>query len=182
MTCRVRMRTAAAATVGCLLLTACNASVAPLQTGAAGADSRKAASAWSQQVSNISGDYIGTMHDAQGGSGSAKATLAQHGTNAGGAVRDKESGQTIIADMSMTITPQNSTSGAMVIDFPPANTGQVCTFRTSGMYDPTSNVLSGSYVAVTGCAGDSGTFKLTQQCHDTDVTGDLMRPFNNPHC
>jgi hypothetical protein len=185
---RVHMSIAAVATAGCLLLAGCNAGVSPLQTAAAGSGAAKGSAAWSQRVSNISGDYIGTMHDAQGGTGAAKATLAQHTATAGGAIRDKESSQTIVADMSVTITPQNSTSGAMVIDFPPVNTGQTCTFRMSGTYDPTSDVLRGSYVAVTGCAGDTGTFKLTQQCHDTDVTGDtdatgdLVRPFNNPHC
>ena len=52
----------------------------------------------------------------------------------------------------------------MVIDY--AN-GTTCTFSTSGNYNPATAVLSGSYSAVTNCAGDSGTYSLTQQCTDT---------------
>jgi hypothetical protein len=135
-----------------------------------------------QRLANISGDYAGTVQDAQGGSGNAKATLAQHGANAGGAVKDHVSNEIIPVDVSLTITAQNSTSGAFVIDFPPAGTGPVCTFSTTGTYDPTTNVLSGSYAAVAGCTGDTGTYTLTQQCHDTVVSAGLPRRENNPHC
>jgi hypothetical protein len=135
-----------------------------------------------QHLSNISGDYVGTVQDTQGGTGNAKATLAQHDANAGGAVKVKETGQSITVDVSLTITSSNSTSGALVIDFPPAKSGPVCTFSTTGTYDTNGNVLSGSYTAVSGCTGDTGTYTLTQQCHDTVVTSTLPRRMNNPHC
>jgi hypothetical protein len=44
-------------------------------------------------ASNISGDYTGTMQDAQGGSGTAAATFAQHGSSAGGTITDTKPAQ-----------------------------------------------------------------------------------------
>ncbi|HEY5095163.1 MAG TPA: hypothetical protein VII69_08625, partial [Candidatus Eremiobacteraceae bacterium] len=131
---------------------------------------------------NISGDYLGTFQDAQGGTGNAKGTLAQHGGNAGGGIKDKETNKTITVDISLTVDSSNSTSGAMVVDYPPLQTGPVCTFSTTGTYDPTTNLLTGSYTARTGCAGDTGTYTLTQQCHDTVITSSMPRRENNPHC
>lgn len=120
---------------------------------------------------NISGDYSGTMQDAQGGSGTATATLAQTGFNAGGTIAVKETSQTVSAQISLALTASNTVSGSMVIDF--AN-GTTCTFSTSGNYNATTAVLSGSYTAVTNCSGDTGTYSLTQQCTDT-VTSDRQR-------
>jgi hypothetical protein len=182
MTYRVHLNAAAVAAASCLLFAGCNASVAPSTTGPAGGLAAGESAAMSQQVSNISGDYVGTVHDAQGGTGTAKATLAQHKANAGGAANVKQAHHSIVVDISLTITSANSTSGALVIDFPPAKTGPACTFSTTGSYDRTTNVLSGSYTAVTGCTGDTGTYKLTQQCHDTVITGGVDRWMNNPHC
>ncbi len=114
--------------------------------------------------SNISGDYSGTMQDAQGGSGTATATLAQTGFTAGGAIDVKEAAATVSAQISLTLTTSNAVSGSMVIDF--AN-GTTCTFSTTGNYNSATAVLSGSYTAVTNCTGDTGTYSLTQQCTDT---------------
>jgi hypothetical protein len=180
MSNRAHLNAAAAAALTCLLIAGCNASVPPGATRAA-IDGRNAAPI-PQRLSNISGDYAGIVQDAQGGTGNAKATLAQHGANAGGALKDKVTNEIIPVDVSVTITAQNTTSGALVIDFPPARTGPVCTFSTTGAYDPTTNVLSGSYTAVSGCSGDTGTYTLTQQCHDTVVSASLPRRENNPHC
>jgi hypothetical protein len=170
----------AAAVVTCLLIAGCNASVPPGATRAS-IDGRSSATE-PQRLANISGDYAGVVQDLKGGTGNAKATLAQHGANAGGAVKDRETTETFVVDLSVTISSQNSTSGALVIDFPPAGSGAVCTFSTSGSYDPSTNILSGSYTAVAGCRGDTGTYTLTQQCHDTVISTALPRRENNPHC
>jgi hypothetical protein len=180
MTNRVHLNAAIIAAASCLLLAGCNGSAAPSVTRATSAGRESAP--MPQRLSNISGDYLGTVQDAQGGTGNAKATLAQHNANAGGAVKDKEANVTLNVDVSLTITSSNTTSGALVIDFPPARSGPVCTFSTTGSYDPSTGILSGSYTAVTGCPGDTGTYTLTQQCHDTVVTSGLPRRENNPHC
>lgn len=182
MTHRAHLNAAVAGAASCLLLAGCSAAVAPSTTGPANAAAAGQSAAMAQQVSNISGDYAGTVHDARGGVGTAKAVLAQHKTSAGGAANVKQAHQAIAVDLSLTINSANATSGAMVIDFPPAGSGPSCTFSTTGSYNPTTNVLSGSYTAVTGCTGDTGTYKLTQKCHDTVVTGSVDRWMNNPHC
>jgi hypothetical protein len=179
MTYRVRVNRAALVAASCLVVAGCNASAAPppAQAGVVGQ-----AATMPQRVANISGDYTGSVQDSQGGSGTAKATLAQHRAEAGGAIKDRESNQTIALDVSLTVSSTNATSGAMVVDYPPAGSGPVCTYSTTGTFDPTTNMLSGSYAAVAGCTGDTGTYTLTQQCHDTVVTGALPRRSNNPHC
>jgi hypothetical protein len=178
-----RLSAAAAAVASCLVVAGCNAAVAPSATGAAGAVGSAGQSVtMPQHLANVSGDYVGTVKDSQGGTGAAKGTLAQHRADAGGGIRVKDANQSIVADISLTITGSNSTSGAIVVDYPPAGRGAVCTFSATGAYDPTTNVLSGSFTAVTGCSGDTGTYRLTQKCHDTVISGSLPRWNNNPHC
>jgi hypothetical protein len=143
-------RPAFLALIAVVALAGCSGSVAPVAS--------------TPQPSNISGDFSGTTQDAQGGSGTATATLAQSGSTAGGTITVKETGQTIAAQISLAITSSDAVSGSMVVDY--AN-GTTCTFSTSGNYNSATAVLSGSYTAVTNCAGDSGTYSLTQQCTDT---------------
>ena len=115
---------------------------------------------------NISGDYTGSITDAQTGSGTVAGTLAQHGGDAGGAMNITQTSITYPAQFAISITPANSTSGSIVINY---GTGVTCTFSTTGTYsnNGTTAVLSGTYSAVTNCAGDSGSYTLDQQCTDT---------------
>ena len=131
---------------------------------------------------NISGDYTGTMNDAQSGAGQVNtATFAQAGYTAGGSMTGTFTATTLPVQMTLTITPvSNAISGSMVIDYPPAGTGPQCTFTTSGSFNQNTNVLSGSYTAVSGCSGDSGTYSLTQQCTAT-VTA-VRRMSLQPKC
>jgi hypothetical protein len=152
------------ALAGCFALAACHSGTATPPLAA---------------PSNISGDYIGTMQDAQGGGGTATAAFAQHGFTAGGAITDTENTATITAQVSLTITRSNSVSGAIVIDHAD---GTTCTFSTTGTYDTSTNVLSGSYSAVTNCAGDTGTYSLTQQCTDTVTSVDRRTMGLPAHC
>ena len=148
---KVRINAVALAVAGCMMFAGCDS---PTITSA----SPPAAPA------NISGDYVGTMKDGQGGAGTATATLAQHGATAGGAITDKEAAATIVAQISLTIDSANSLSGTMVVNYAG---GTSCTFSAKGAYDPSAGVMTGSYKAVTNCAGDVGSFTLKQQCTDT---------------
>jgi hypothetical protein len=145
---------------GCIALAGCNASTTPTAPA----------------ISNISGDYTGTMNDAHDGNGAATATLAQHGNAAGGAISATQGITTITAQLSLTIDSTNAFSGAMVVDY---TGGTTCSFSTTGTYNTSTNALAGSYTAVTGCAGDTGTYALTQQCTDT-VTSTERRPMSPP--
>jgi hypothetical protein len=126
---------------------------------------------------NISGDYTGTVQDAQGGSGTATATFAQHGSSVGGAITIAQASATVVAQTTLTISTTNSVSGAMVIDYA---SGTQCTFSTSGTYDPNSNVLSGTYTAVTNCTGDTGSYSLTQKCSATATSAADRRALGLP--
>ncbi|MBV9271768.1 MAG: hypothetical protein JO165_11785 [Candidatus Eremiobacteraeota bacterium] len=131
--------------------------------------------------SNISGDYSGTLQDAQNGSGAATGTLAQHGFTAGGAITAALTGGNVTAQIALTITPSNALTGAMVIDF--AN-GTTCTFSTAGNYSNNGTVaaINGTYTAVSNCAGDSGTFALNQQCTDSITSADRHVRAFPPKC
>ncbi len=121
------------------------------------------------------------MTDSVGGAGTATGTLAQHGSTAGGALTDVETGATVTAQLSLTINSANALSGAMVIDYPG---GATCTFKTTGTYSnngSSSATITGSYTAVTNCTGQTGTFALNQQCVDT-VTSARRRMSYPPQC
>lgn len=126
---------------------------------------------------NLSGDYSGTIQDSANGSGSVAGTLAQQGTNAGGPLTITSASGAVTAAVSFAIASSNALSGAIVIDYP---SGSTCTFSTAGSYDSTTNVITGTYSAVTNCSGQSGTYSLTQQCSDT-VTAH-RRKMNTVRC
>jgi hypothetical protein len=147
---------------GCLALTGCNGSNTPAMIA---------------QIPNVSGDYSGTFHDGIAGTGAATTTLAQHGSNAGGAINAATPGGGATAQISLTIASSNALTGAMVINYP---SGTTCTFSTTGTYSNNGSTagISGSFVPVTGCSGDSGTYTLTQECTDTITSA--IRPFSFP--
>jgi len=120
---------------------------------------------------NISGDYSGSITDSVAGTGTATATLAQSGRQAGGQITFAPAGGTQTLNVSMTIASTNALAGSMVVDYA---SGTTCTFNVSGTYASSTGILSGSYSAVTNCSGQSGTFSLTQQCTDT-VTSHARR-------
>jgi hypothetical protein len=114
-------------------------------------------------VTNMSGDYGGTMQDAQNGTGTATATFAQHGANVGGAVTIVRTSGTVTADASFTLSTSNTIVGTLVIDYPT----QQCTYATTGTFDTSDNTLTATYSAITNCAGDTGSYSLTQACSAT---------------
>jgi len=130
---------------------------------------------------NVSGDYKGTLQDSALGSGSSSATFSQNGAAAGGTIVTTVGAKTVDAAISLTVSPNNSVLGSIVIDAPPEPSG-TCTFSTSGTYDPATNVLSGTYTAVTNCSGVTGSYTLTQQCSDTVTNPMERRTMGVPKC
>lgn len=162
---RVSFNATALAMSSCLFLAACSSATTMTP---------------SPKPPNISGDYTGTMQDTLSGKATAAGTLAQQGSNAGGSITETFSNNTTLTpQMTITVNSSNGFSGAIVIDYPNGNT---CTFATTGAYSSNGTgtpTLSGSYSAVTGCGGDTGTFALNQQCIDT-VTSSARRPMALP--
>jgi len=128
---------------------------------------------------NISGDYAGTVVDGSSGSSAATALLAQHGSVAGGTITTAPGGTTLVSSLAIAIDSTNAVSGTMVQDLP----GDVtCSFAVTGTYTTSSAVLAGTYRAITGCSGRTGTYTLTQSCTDTVTTGDKRPAFGVPGC
>lgn len=127
---------------------------------------------------NISGDYTGTVQDSVAGSLNATATLAQHGSSAGGMLSTTAGATTFNSSLALSISGSNAVNGSMVQNLPG---GATCTFGTTGAYNATTQQLTGTYTAVSGCTGQSGTFTLTQQCVDT-VTATARRTMGLAHC
>ncbi len=130
-------------------------------------------------LSNISGDYTGSVQDSVTGTANATATLAQHGGSAGGTLSLTSGSTTLNAALSLAITSSNALSGTIVEDLPD---GTTCTFGTTGTYDTTNSRIAGSYSAVTGCASETGTYTLDQQCTDTVTSTVGRRRLGVPKC
>ncbi len=126
---------------------------------------------------NISGDYAGTFVDAQHGTSAATATFAQTGASAGGAIAATWNGVAIAAQTSLTIASSNAVAGTIVIDTP---SGAQCTFSTTGSYNTSTNVLSGTYRAITNCTGETGSYTLAQECSATATSADLRQTLAAP--
>jgi|SRR5579883_708308 len=124
---------------------------------------------------NVSGQYAGKFVDIAYGTGKAAASYAQYQTALGGNLTIKYSNSTVNAAVVQTA------SGSTVDGTTVASSGSLyCTFSTTGTFDAATHVLSGTYKAVHGCAGESGTFTLKQKCYYRGPHGDAIRPENGP--
>jgi hypothetical protein len=113
-------------------------------------------------LSNVTGDYTGTVTDATAGVQNATLTLSEHGSSAGGALLLGATGATSIA-LALTLATSNALDGSGTMD----TTTVACTFTVTGTYDPNANTYDGSYAPVGTCSTmTGGTFALTQQCMD----------------
>jgi len=128
---------------------------------------------------NISGDYAGTVVDSSSGSSAATALLAQHGSSAGGTITTAPGGVTLVSSIAVAIDASNAVTGTMVQDLPGDIT---CSFAVTGTYNTATAVLAGSYRAITGCSGRTGTYSLTQSCTDTVTSTDKRSALGVPGC
>jgi hypothetical protein len=113
-------------------------------------------------LSNVTGDYTGTLTDNAAGMQTASAIFSEHGSAVGGALLLGPAGATSIA-LAMTLTASNTLAGSGTMD----TTGAACTFTFAATYDPNANTMTGTYAPVGTCTGmTGGTYALTQQCMD----------------
>lgn len=113
-------------------------------------------------LSNVTGDYTGTLVDTTAGTMVAATTLSEHGSAVGGALLLGPAGSTSIA-LAMTLDPSNALAGSGTMD----TLTVACTFTVAGTYTPSTNTLTGRYTPVGTCAGFAGgTYSLAQQCMD----------------
>lgn len=128
-------------------------------------------------IQNDAGEFGGKVNDSVYGSGFGTGSLAQVQHEVGGYVTITyyNSAQTTVTNAFTASTQSGlALSGAEVgrID------SDTCSFKMSATYNPTSHVLAGTYEAVHGCSGESGSFSLTKGCYypRTGLDDDLSLP------
>jgi hypothetical protein len=168
----------AAGTAAAALLTACSSSgnaAMPTAASATQASANHAASP--AKTYNLSGEWKGTQTDIAYGTGKASASYTQYQNGVGGILTVKFANAT--ATSSVALVANGTTVNGTTV----ASSGGsfYCTFSTTSTYDPKKQVMSGSYSAVYGCTGDSGTFKLRQKCYYSGTGSNDIRPENGPH-
>lgn len=112
-------------------------------------------------LTNIAGEYTGTVQDSTLGTQTAATTLAEHGSSIGGALTVTSGTSTSTWAIAWTLTTANTVTGSGSVG---SAAGPTCTFAMSGTYNPTSGQIAGTYQAVNGCSGRTGSFTLNQQC------------------
>ena len=126
-------------------------------------------------VANVGGQYAGTVKDSVLGKGHATASLAQYRNAAGGPIVSAYRSTTLTASLAAVAGANNVVSGTIVA----SNASATCTFKFGGVYDSVAFRLSGSYVGVGGCSGESGRFELKQKCYYVR-DGASIRPDHGP--
>lgn len=118
-------------------------------------------------VPNLSGEYAGTVNDSIFGSGKIHGELLQDHNAVGGGLL-LEYGSTVFDDPSAFLlkgtTLTGTGEGATLSGIP-------CTMSETATYSNRS--LTGSYKAVNGCGGESGTYTMKEYCrYATDPNGE----------
>ena len=111
-------------------------------------------------LTDIAGEYTGTVQDSALGAQTAATTLAEHGASIGGALTLTSGASTSTWAIAWTLTTANAVSGSGSVSV----NGPTCTFAMTGTYNPANGQITGTYQAVNGCSGRTGSFTLTQQC------------------
>lgn len=105
----------------------------------------------------VAGQYSGTVTDSVAGAQPATTTFSQHGSAVGGTITTGTGASASSEAVALTISGAAlSGSGSMDVN------GSACTFAFTASY--ASGQITGTYNAVSGCSGRTGTLALTQQC------------------
>lgn len=129
-------------------------------------------------LSNVTGDYTGTLQDRTAGTMAAAATLSEHGSAVGGVLALGPTGSTSIA-LAMTLDTSNGLTGAGTMD----TSTVACTFTVTATYAPSANTLTGTYTPVGTCPGFAGgTYSLAQQCMNAPSSARRSPKGLLPHC
>jgi hypothetical protein len=108
---------------------------------------------------NLSGEYAGTVSDSLYGSGQSDAELVQYQNAVGGTTILEFAGSTVFIDPDAFLfkgtTLTGTAEGATL-------SGVLCTMSETATYS--DGHLTGSYKAVSGCSGESGSFTMKEAC------------------
>jgi hypothetical protein len=122
----------------------------------------------------IAGQYEGTVTDSARGKGKAVLQLAQSISSAGGSFNQTYGNATVSGVISASLSGASLNGNEVILGSTP------CTFITTAKYNAKTAVLSGSYKAISRCKGQSGSFKLKEQCYyiTPSASADIERPNN----
>lgn len=168
----LRYRRAFGAAVATALLTACGTNGAP--STAAVPQTAFSFNAGTTTTRNVSGEYVGTIDDNQGGKTTATAALAQYSDGVGGPFTIGAGSFLLVSSIAFTIDGKNL-SGTLV---KPGTTA--CSFATSATYNGSNHRLIGSYYAISGCWDEQGTYTLKRKCYYQRAGDALVKPLHGP--
>jgi hypothetical protein len=109
---------------------------------------------------NVSGQYHGTVKDGVFGIGEVSAALSQYQDAVGGVFTFTYGSLAFITSGALVLTGKTLTGSAEI----GRNTGGACSATETATYSTSSHTLHGTYKAIQGCSGDSGSFAMKQQC------------------
>jgi hypothetical protein len=119
----------------------------------------------------LSGQYSGSVSDSALGTGTALADFVGDDSGALGGYflftfgSTNYSAPTIAGGRDALAPTLGAGRGDLSGAFESTIASAACRFHYSASYSPSDHVLTGSYRAVNGCSGETGSFMLTQQCY-----------------
>jgi hypothetical protein len=122
-------------------------------------------------VTNLSGEYSGTLTDNQMGTGKVKMWLSQDGSGLGGSFVTSGSSSGMNVEIAWTENGDSVGGNSVII----AASGY-CTFAMTGKYSSTTHKIRGTYKSSYGCSGEHGSYKFAQKCYYQGTTSDYVRP------
>jgi hypothetical protein len=124
-----------------------------------------------QGQQRLSGQYSGSVSDNALGTGTAIANFVGDGSGGLGGYFVFTFGSANYSDPTIAggrdaIQPAwGAERGYLSGAFESTIASASCRFHYSAAYTPSDHALTGSYKAVNGCSGQTGSFILTQQCY-----------------
>ncbi len=160
------------ATVAVAMLTACSGGGSGAGVPNAASSLAAAQNRLGQQGSSIafSGEYTGKFRERRHGASKLILILSQSQNTLGGALISKEGSQGLAAVVAW-VANGHAISGTGSSS---AGSAGFCTFAMSGKYK--YRRLTGTYTAVYGCTGQTGTFNLWHKCYFQTTGSEAIRP------
>jgi hypothetical protein len=151
----------AAALASAVVLSACAGNVNSDALGSGTALQAPVAPFGQAAIQNDAGQYGGTTKDSTFGNGTATASLAQDAHVVGGLLTATFG----TISLSNSVAAQTMTGAALAgVEVATVN-GGACSFSLSATYNTAKHLLKGTYQAVHGCSGETGSFSLTKECY-----------------
>ena len=122
----------------------------------------------------LSGQYTGT-EKLHGVSYPVTESLVQYGSALGGDKSTKFASQTVTGQITFSVHG-TALKGTGVF----LSGTSYCTYAEKATYDSKTHKLSGSFKAISGCTGETGSYTVKQNCFYKDNSAEDIRPAFHP--